>query len=201
MPLWGPGRPRVSGMYEGWGLPGFLRNVTGQISQDCCPLAHLHSNDLHPWPHQTYPHLTVEKEQMRTMQVWDARHPNGNSRRNVLCTWGASRSRTRFPDGSFEGEWINSWGSYKHTRIQFTLTKYVNVKQCGFSYLFDMAELYECMYHLCWQRRPILGLWRWSCSAGRPRGWPGAPTVVGGCWTLAVPSREDLLSRCCCCLL
>lgn len=69
MPLWGPGRPRVSGMYEGWGLPGFLRNVTGQISQDCCPLAHLHSNDLHPWPHQTYPHLTVEKEQMRTMQV------------------------------------------------------------------------------------------------------------------------------------
>lgn len=67
--LWGRGRPQVSGMYEGWGQPGFLQDVTDQMAQDCPPFAHSHSPDLHPWPHQTNPHLAAEKERVLTLQL------------------------------------------------------------------------------------------------------------------------------------
>lgn len=66
-PLWGPEMPQVSGIYEGWGQPDFLQDVTGRMAQDCSPLAHLHSPDLHPWPHQTDLHLTMKKEEKRVV--------------------------------------------------------------------------------------------------------------------------------------
>lgn len=56
-PLWGQGRPQVSGIYVGWGRPGFLRDVTCQIAQGCPPFPHSNSPDLHPWLHRTDPHL------------------------------------------------------------------------------------------------------------------------------------------------
>lgn len=59
--------PQVSGIYEGWGQPDFLQDVTGRMAQDCSPLAHLHSPDLHPWPHQTDLHLTMKKEEKRVV--------------------------------------------------------------------------------------------------------------------------------------
>lgn len=68
-PLWGPGRSQVSGIYEGWGQPGFLPDVPGQTSRGCPPLARLHPPDLHPWPRQTDRHLTAGKQKALTFQV------------------------------------------------------------------------------------------------------------------------------------
>lgn len=60
-PPLGPGRLRESGIYEGQEQPDFLQDTSGQTAQDCSPLAHLHSSDLHPWPHQTDLHLKQKR--------------------------------------------------------------------------------------------------------------------------------------------
>lgn len=48
-------------MYAGWRQPDLLQGVTGQKVQGCSHLGRFHSPDLHPWPHQTNPHLTKVK--------------------------------------------------------------------------------------------------------------------------------------------
>ena len=55
-----PEKTQVSGIYASWMQSDFLRDVTGQKVQGCSH-GRFHSLDLHPWPHQTNPHLTKVK--------------------------------------------------------------------------------------------------------------------------------------------
>ena len=83
--LWGPGRPQASCIYGGWGLPDFLQDVTGRRAQGCPPLAHLHSPGLHPWLHQTDPHLNSRKRASSDITcVRDAQNHSENSKQCVL---------------------------------------------------------------------------------------------------------------------
>lgn len=174
-----PEKTQVSGIYASWMQSDFLRDVTGQKVQGCSH-GRFHSLDLHPWPHQTNPHLTKVK-------INQACCSQGQIiRAGTKCVY-----LLDFLLGGHVLMLMRAGLLLKRLQMQVQLKK--------------SAELYETMgTHSFCQEGPNLDLWRWGLqhfSGVHPRSHLGAPTEEGGYWRLPVRSRVDLLSAWCCCLL
>lgn len=142
----------MSGIYEGWEQLGFLRDVIGQKAQGFPPLAHLHSSDLHPWPHQTDPHLTADKEPVSDIAtVLEAQNHKKSQKMYCLPEGLPVRRggslRPGLSDGAENGstpdETIN-------TQEQFSFCEIL---------IFGLAACMHTNTHLCLQGKPILCPW------------------------------------------
>lgn len=106
------------------------------MAQGCSPLAHLHSSDLHPWPHRTDLHLTRRKNGSNIARVEDAQIHSEYSTQMCHTCWAPSAGGRSLECGFvwWYWEWINYWGGCQHTK-------------CNFIYFtVSLAELYYCMY-------------------------------------------------------
>lgn len=175
-----PEKPQASDIYAGWGQPDFPRGVTDQRAQGCSHLGRFHSPDLHPWPHRTNPHLTAVK-------INQTRH-NQIIRAVTKCLPVGLPVRGERSDGNEKGS-----------------TAEEDTNAGSFTKLKTSTQLYERRRaHPFCQEGPILDLRRLRLMrfpGVRPRSQLEAPTEEGGCWRLAVWSREDLSSGWCCRLL